>query len=167
MTAYPTSSRILPSTYVGCQIHAEPQRVSVTQFLTDIVTNSASSLLCAHLPLNYSNMNDSSYSTDADKMQVLSTLTRLTSILTSFLSQVLGRQGASRHRNSQRTRSCRTRAGASPERITANVTPQPKGSEVYVLPTTRIENPTATTAIFAWRPPLSKLLRNGKSSYAF
>ena len=39
--------------------------VSFPNFLQIPVTNSASSPLCARLPLNFSNMNDSNYSTDS------------------------------------------------------------------------------------------------------
>jgi len=82
-------------------------------------------------------------------MQVQSTLTSDLRFNPPFLPQVLGRQGASRHRNSERTRNSCMRTDASPERTTVNVTPQSEGPADYVPSTTRIVTPTAATAILA------------------
>ena len=129
--------------------------VSLPNFLRMVLTNSAPSRPCAHLPLNSSNMSGWSYLIDlptrrkckSNQRYSTSDLGSNSNLFFLLFTQVFGRQGPSRHRNSQRTRNSRARTDAPPERTTLNGTPQSEGPGDYVPPTTGIAAPTAAAAI--------------------
>ena len=95
------------SKHLRCyQIHVEPQRECYPISYRLFITNSISSLLCVHPPLNSYNMNDSS--TDSPTLRKCNSLNSNPSNLRfnplfSLRFSPLGRQGALRHYNSQRT----------------------------------------------------------------